>query len=192
MNFTNQLPLILAMLTCFCSAGIAGDSVVVFNEVHYHPECDDDSLEFVELHNQFAIEIDISNWRIDGDIDFDFPEGTVIPGGGYIVIAKNPSALSAATGFSGALGPYNKSLSNSGSTIFLYNNNLSFRSQAGAIGSIGEATNKIEGRRIMDELDYRDKYPWPLGPDGSRFTLAKRDSTPHRRGALRCEAVACR
>ncbi|BDS05448.1 hypothetical protein NT6N_04880 [Oceaniferula spumae] len=151
----------------------AQDSVVVFNEVHYHPENDDSSLEYIELYNQLAIEVDISNWRMDGDIDFDFPEGTVIPARGYLLIAKDPAALATATGYSGALGPYNRNLSNSGDPVYLYNNNRSFRSQSGS-GSTGEATSELQGRRIMDRLDYSDTSPWPLGPDGSGFTLAKR------------------
>ena len=169
-----QLLLAFAILAGIPSLAGARDSVVVFNEVNYHPANDHSSLEYIELYNQLAVEVDISNWRLDGDIDFDFPEDTIIPGRGYLVIARNPSALSAATGYNGALGPYNRTLSNSGNTVTLYNNNRSFRSQAGA-GSIGEATNELEGRRIMDELDYRDQHPWPLGPDGSGFTLAKRD-----------------
>ena len=169
-----QILLAFAILAGIPSLAVARDSVVVFNEAHYYPANDDTSLEYIELHNQLAVEVDISNWRIDGDIDFDFPEGTLIDGGGYLVIAKNPAALSAATGYSGALGPYNRDLSNSGDPIYLYNNNRSFRSQSGS-GPTGEATDEIEGRRIMDELFYLDRYPWPLGPDGSGFSLAKRD-----------------
>ncbi len=32
-------------------------------------------------------------------ITFQFPEGTVIPARGYLVVAANPAALQAATGF---------------------------------------------------------------------------------------------
>ncbi|MGC6466514.1 MAG: lamin tail domain-containing protein [Akkermansiaceae bacterium] len=104
----------------------ARDSAIVFNEIHYHPAGDDSSLEFVELYNQLAVDTDISNWRIDGDIQFNFPEGTTIPARSYLVVAKDPSALQAATGHSGALGPYEGFLSNSGNNLSLYNNNLSF------------------------------------------------------------------
>ena len=153
----------------------AQDSVVVFNEIHYHPENGNSALEYVELYNQLAVEIDISNWRIDGDIDFDFPEGTIIPSHGYLVIAKDPSAWAAATGSSDILGPFNRSLSNSGDTITLYNNNRSFRSLSGS-GSTGAPTDDLAARRIMDQLDYSDSHPWPEGPDGSGFTLAKREA----------------
>lgn len=104
----------------------AQDSVIVFNEIHYHPAGDNSSLEFIELHNQLAVDTDISNWRLDGDVQFDFPEGTTIPAQGYLVVAKDPAALQAATGYGGALGPYEDFLSNSGNTLRLYNNNRSF------------------------------------------------------------------
>jgi hypothetical protein len=104
----------------------AQDSVIVFNEIHYHPAKDDSSLEFIELYNQLAVDTDISNWRLDGDVQFDFPEGTTIPARGYLVVAKNPAALQAATGYGGALGPYHDFLSNSGNSLRLYNNNRSF------------------------------------------------------------------
>ena len=102
------------------------DSVVVFNEVHYHPAGDQSTLEYVELYNQLSVDVDLSNWKIDGDISFDFPEGTVLGGGAYLVIAKDPAALSSATGHGSALGPYEGLLSNSGRPVILYNNNRSF------------------------------------------------------------------
>ena len=143
------------------------DSVVVFNEIHYHPAGDDDTLEYIELYNQMAVNIDISNWRIGG-VDFDFPEGTVIDARSYLTVAKNPG------NYPGALGPYFGTLSNSGETLRLFNNNHAFRTTAGA-GPNGIISDSLEGRRIMDEISFGDTYPWPLGPDGSGSTLAKID-----------------
>lgn len=151
------------------------DSVMVFNEVHYHPAGDDSSLEFVEFYNQFAPDVDISNWRLDGEVTFDFPEGTILPGGGYLVVAKDPAALASATGFSGALGPFDGTLSNGGGDLKLYNNNRSFRSSSSGSGSVGEVLDDLEARRLMDEFEYEDAAPWPVGPDGSGTTLTKID-----------------
>ena len=174
----DQLPVIvfaalLAAITSISSVS-ARDSVVVFNEVNYHPQGDDTSVEYVEVYNQLAVDVDLSNWRIDGDIAFDFPEGTVIGGREYLVIAKDPGALEAATGIDSALGPFSGFLSNSGNPIVLYKNNRAFSTVAGA-GSDGSANPSLEGRRMMDQLDYSDVAPWPVAPDGSGFTLAKLD-----------------
>lgn len=143
------------------------DSVVVFNEIQFHPAGDDLSLEYIEFYNQMAVDVDMSNWRIGG-VGYDFPEGTVIGAGDYLVVAKDTA------NYPGALGPYSGTLSNSGETLRLYNNNRSFRSSGGA-GPTGAILDSLEGRRIMDEISYQDVYPWPEGPDGSGATLAKRE-----------------
>jgi hypothetical protein len=145
------------------SSALARDSVVVFNEVHYQPPGDEGSLEWVELHNQMAVNVDMSAWRIDGGIQFDFALGTVIPGGGYLIIARDPAALQAATGVSGALGPFAGALANGGEEIVLYKHNRL------------QPNPDLDGRRLMDRLDYGDNHPWPVAPDGSGATLAKRD-----------------
>ena len=134
------------------SSALAIDTIVVFNEVQYHPAgSDDPSLEFVEVYNQNAVDIDLSGWRISGEIDYDFPDGTVISGGEYLVIAANPTALETDSGGTGFLGPFTGTLSNNSATLRIRNNN----------------------NRIMDEFTYDDRSPWPLGADGSGATLSK-------------------
>ncbi len=129
------------------------DSVVVFNEVMYNPAGADESLEWIELHNQMAVDIDLSAWRLTGGVNYKFSEGTIIPGHGYMVVAANPVALQTATGFGDALGPYIGQLDNSGETIRLRDRN----------------------DRELDQLDYRDEGDWPTGADGSGASLAKID-----------------
>lgn len=131
---------------------LARDTVVVFNEIHYHPAGrGDPRLEFVELYNQNSVDIDLSGWRLSGGIDFNFPAGTVIAGGGYLVIAADPAALMLAGGPAGTLGPFGGMLDNGGEGLRLRNNN----------------------DRIMDGVDYDDRPPWPVGADGSGASLAK-------------------
>lgn len=127
------------------------DSVVVFNEVMYNPAGTDESLEWLELHNQMTIDIDLSAWQLTNGVNYTFPEGTIIPGRGYLVVAANPVALQAATGFGDAIGPYMGQLDNNGETIRLVDRN----------------------DRRMDEIDYRDEGAWPAGADGSGASLAK-------------------
>lgn len=109
-------------------------------------------MEWVELHNQMAIDIDISGWSVKGGIKYTFAEGTIVPGGGYLVLAKSPAPFEAASGYSGALGPYDGLLSNSGERIKLVNN----------------------ADRLMDEVEYNDRGDWPVAPDGSGVSLAKK------------------
>jgi hypothetical protein len=126
------------------------DSTVVFNELMYNPS-GDGTPEWIELHNQMAVNIDISRWRLQNGVEYTFPANTVVPGGGYVVIAADPSALQAATGFSNAFGPFTGQLANQGEQIDLVNH----------------------ANRVMDTINFSDDSPWPVGPDGSGATLAK-------------------
>ena len=145
-------PILLA-LTVLLSRAVAVDSVVVFNEINFHPRSNEPAGEWVELHNQMAIDIDLSGWQIEDGINFTFSEGTVIRGGGYLIIASNPAAIQAATGLTQVLGPFTGSLGNAGEKLELRDRN----------------------ERLMDGMVYGVERPWPVAADGSGATLAKRD-----------------
>src|SRR5206468_3133946 len=110
-----------------------------------------DSLEWIELHNQQAADMDLSGWRLDHGIDYRFPEGTILKGGKDLVIAADPAAFQAATGVAGALGPFSGHLSNSGERVDL----------------------KERSGRVIDSISYDTKNDWPVAPDGSGVSLAK-------------------
>lgn len=137
--------------TEFVPNNVPADSVVVFNEIMYHPAGDDPALEWIELHNQMSVDVDLSNWSLTGGIRFSFANGTVLPAAGYLVVAASPAALEAAGGPGGVLGPWTGKLNNAGDRITLRNHN----------------------QRLMDELSYSDDAPWPPGADGSGSSLAK-------------------
>ncbi|MCH8923888.1 MAG: lamin tail domain-containing protein, partial [Planctomycetes bacterium] len=101
------------------------DSTVVFNEIMYHPDTSEDTREWIELHNQMAVDMDLSGWRLSGGVNFDFADGTVLLGGGYLVIAASPEDFIAETGLpeSVVLGPLQGRLNNAGETLRLRNNN---------------------------------------------------------------------
>ncbi len=127
------------------------DSTVVFNEIMYQP-ASDQPLEFIELYNQMGVDMDISAWRLGSAVDFRFSEGTIVPTGGYLVVAQDPQAFKAATGVD-ALGPYTGRLANGGEEIELRDRN----------------------DRLMDHMAYDDVSPWPEAADGWGASLAKRD-----------------
>ncbi|MEZ5301297.1 MAG: lamin tail domain-containing protein [Verrucomicrobiales bacterium] len=52
--------------------------------------------EFIELHNVSAAAVDVSGWAIDRGVSFTFPGGTSIPAGGYLAVAADVGAFSAA------------------------------------------------------------------------------------------------
>ena len=114
--------LCLALLGGTSSLLTRADSTVVFNEVHYHPADREPLYEWVELHNQMAVSMDLSGWRLAGGITYLFPRGTVLQGGAQLVVAANPAAL-LELGVTNVIGPFQGRLSNSGETLELRNNN---------------------------------------------------------------------
>ena len=127
------------------------DSVVVFNEIMYHPRSDSNMPEWIELYNQMTINVDISDWSIGGGVEYTFPEGTIIAGGGFVVVATSRQDLFVNSGYGGALETFSGKLDNSGEELQLYDNS----------------------KRLMDEMAYADGGEWPAGADGSGATLAK-------------------
>jgi len=106
------------------------------------------SLEFIELYNSNPFFEDISGYRLSGDIDFTFPPNTVVPGGSFIVVAKDPAALESVYGISGVFGPWSNSLPAKGT--------IRLRSDVSA---------------ILLTVEYSDDNPWPVGADGTGHSL---------------------
>ena len=101
------------------------------------------SLEWIELQNQLAVDMDIADWRLTGGVDYTFPDGTIVPGRGHIVVAANPAALQAATGLGHVAGPWSGRLANGGELLQLYNND----------------------DRLMNAVAYGDDGDWPAAPE---------------------------
>ena len=126
------------------------DSVVTINEIHYHPP---DPLppagtaapEWIELHNQMSIQVNLGGWSLRGGISYSFPEGTVMEPGAYLLV----SAMAGSP--PGALGPMIGKLDNGGEEIRLHE----------------------RWGRMMDRLSYSDSGAWPPSPDGTGPSLAK-------------------
>ncbi len=149
-------PCALMMLTI----GILTHSEVVINEIHYNPP-EDGVQEFIELYNTGNNIIRLDGYLFTEGVLFEFPRRTLIGGNEYLLIARDPNHIN----FRNAnvvSAPYIGKLADSGERITLRNSN-------------GE---------IVDEFDYSDTVPWPIGPDGYGASLEKIDpsllSTDHR------------
>ena len=96
---------------------------LVISEILYHPpdRPDGSDLEFVEIFNTLPYFEDLSGYQLSGDIHFDFPRGTLLPAGGFLVIAKQPTELARISGASGIFGPYESSLPDGAGTLRLLN-----------------------------------------------------------------------
>lgn len=105
-----SLPLTLAAIA-LARVALATDSTVIFNEIQYNPVAGQQ--EFIELRNLNGVDVSVEGWKIEGGVDYTFPAGAIVPGGGYMVIG----------GVAGAAGIFSGQLDNGGETIRLKNQN---------------------------------------------------------------------
>ena len=121
---------------------------IIINEIMYHPT-DDAGGEYIELLNRSGEEVSLSGWAFTRGIDFEFPNGTAIGPGEYLVLAREPQLAQEHYGIEGVLGPWEGSLSNSAETLLL-------RDQNG---------------NPADRVRYADEGSYPETPDGEGPSL---------------------
>ena len=68
---------------------------VVINEVHYDSEPSLERAEFIELHNSGLDAVDLSGWHFEDGIQYEFPSGTVLQAGAFLVLAENLAGFDA-------------------------------------------------------------------------------------------------
>ena len=126
-------------------------SGITISEILYHPaqRTDGLELEFIELFNSQPWAEDISGWRLSGEADYIFPDGTLVPGLGFLVVARVPGDVESELGATGVLGPWSGNLSNDGGRIRL----------------------RKPSNAIVQEVNYRDDFPWPAAADGTGHSL---------------------
>lgn len=127
---------------------------LVLSEILYHaPDRDDGrALEFVEVFNGDSVLVELDGYRIAGDIEFEFPRGTVLPAGGFLLVAQAPEDLGAVGGIGAdvpVLGPWAGRLPRDQGWIQL-------RNRAGA---------------VLLEVNYTDDLPWPVAAGGAGNSL---------------------
>lgn len=140
---------LLALLVPMTIVRLSGN--VVLNEVLYHPDGDNDALQFIELHNPDPSPVTLTGWKLTRGVTFTSPEFT-LPAGGFAVICRQRDACERAygTNFS-LLGEFKGRLSHGGERLELTD-------------SMGQ---------IVDALAYGDGPPWPTGPDGNGSSLER-------------------
>jgi len=134
---------------------------IAITEIMYHPVdqpgaintnssgMDTNSLEFVELLNTRGEPENLSGYKLGGDIDYTFPQGTILPGGAYLVVARNPADVASVYHISNVMGPFLNNLPNDKGTVKLI-------SRAGA---------------VFLEVNYSTSPPWPVSADGTGHSL---------------------
>ncbi|MEY2407836.1 MAG: hypothetical protein QOF48_506, partial [Verrucomicrobiota bacterium] len=131
-------------------------------EIMYHPRVvpgfTNRSLEFVEIYNSNPFPENISNHRLSGAIDYTFPANTSIPGGGFLVVARDPGFIQSRYGLSNVLGPWSGT-------------NLSGISTNGLPGGSATLRLRSPADAILLEVNYTGSAPYPVAADGAGHSL---------------------
>jgi len=140
---------------------------VIISEVHYNPGsfAGADGLEFIEICNPDGPTVDLTDWRIRKDVDYDFPDHTMLLPGGAIVIVSfdvnDDAKLRAFRDHYGIgesvtiLGGYSSQLGNGGGKVQLQRPDEPPAEQPYFIP-----------RLLEDEVIYADDGDWPIAADG--------------------------
>jgi hypothetical protein len=177
-NATGRLfPMAQLTLGAENTGPLPGD--VIISELHYNPVDPDgsgplvaDTFEFIELYNRSISAVDVTNWRLEGGVQFTFAAGTLIsPGETVVVVPFVPentgqvSLFRTTYGVSGPLrliGPYAGVLANGGEAVRLEWPDAPPAEQPDFIPFI-----------LEDQIDYDDDPPWPASPDAQGDALAR-------------------
>jgi hypothetical protein len=166
---------------------------VVISEIHFHPSepsstirdidpaIQSSDLEFVEIHNHQSQAVDLTNWRLRGDADFNFATSTSIqPNETLLIVSFDP--LSAGNADLAAafrahfeidssvsmVGPFSDSLGNSYGRVELEHPDAA---------PVDDPA--VMPRVTMDEVLYDDLTPWPVQADGSGQSLQRISETAY-------------
>jgi hypothetical protein len=144
MNYARLLPALVAV-----ALAPAARADVVVNEIMYHAPNDLDDLQYIELHNTGDKAVDLSKWTLKGAKN-EFPAGTKIEPGGFLVVCKNAKEFKKHYGFDAA-GEFKGTLSHGGEAVELHD---------------------ASGKKV-DGVKYKTRAPWPVAPDGESAALER-------------------
>ena len=132
-------------------------SPIAISEIMYKPapRMDGRNLEFFEIYNSNPFFHDISSYQVVADnLSYMIPPNTIIPGGGFMVIAASPTDIASVYGVTNVLGPYTGSLKKAGTIQLL--------DEVGA---------------VLLTVPYSNLYPWPFAADGTGHSIVLANPT---------------
>jgi len=131
---------------------------IVINEIMFHPISGQKEDEYVELHNRGTDAVDVGYWRFTDGISFVIPPGTVVPAGGYLVVARDRANL---------LSKYSQL--NAVNTVGDYEGELSDRGERVALAKPQDPQQLFQDFVLVDEVTYSDG--WGRWADGGGSSL---------------------
>ncbi len=144
-------------------------SGLLVSEIMYHPS-ETEALQFVELYNSGRTPIDLGNARFVDGIELELPDGAVLPGNGFGIVAKGASFNNFARtrAYYGIewdttiWGPFEGNLDNGGERVAIASDSRS---------EIAQGSRPL----LHDAVTYSDDAPWPAEQaDGGGKSLHRR------------------
>ncbi len=133
--------------------GTSAGEAIVISEVNYHSDPSLDAGDWIELHNTADVDVDVSDYVFRTHIfynKFAIPTGTMIPAGGFLVLAQDTAQFYAQhPGVDNVVGPFLFTLENDGDSIILQN-------------AVAET---------ITAFAFGDDRPWPYTADGYGRTM---------------------
>lgn len=162
----------MAILGAGVMAGVACAAPVVISEIMYAPPGGGD-YEFIELHNPGTNPVALDGASFTEGISFIFPAGTMLHPGGYVVVARNPSAF--AVRYPGVT-------------------NRLPSAYGGALKDEGERVTLVDASsQELFSVAYDDKAPWPqwAAGEGCSLVLLDADGDPDEPGTWGASDAWC-
>ncbi len=155
---------------------------IVINEIMYSPISGDADDEYLELYNRGAQPVDVSLWQFVDGVSFTIPNQTLMPPGGYLVVARNRTNLLAH--YPGVLtdantvGNYSGSLANGGERLALAMPEYTVTTDPNTY-AVTIDTNYV----VVNEVTYGDGGRWGTWSDGGGSSLELKDPRSDNRRA---------
>lgn len=140
---------------------------IVINEIMYKPVSRDSDDEFVELYNRGTTPMNLGGWRLQDGVSYTIPAGTMVPAGGYLVLARNATQLMARhpnLNANNTVGNFSGSLANGGERIALAMPEPVLTTNGAVI-----VTNF--NYVVADEVTYQNGGRWGRWSDGGGSSL---------------------
>jgi hypothetical protein len=133
----------------------ARQTSIVINEIMYDPPSNQNHAEFIELYNNGAQTVDLSDWQFTDGVNFEFPSGTTLAPGAYLAVAADKAWMQSVYPGTTILGNFSGTLRNGGELVRL---------------------EDAQGN-LADEVDYLPSGDWPelADADGSSMELKHPD-----------------